>query len=130
MQGYVVDRPHVVEQMDVKMETSSPIVPATFKKDGTFRKGSKVLDRDDLQMMRQFVRTKHEQAGNGMVVGDTRVYPYKLKDRMPCQYCAYRSICQFDETDPNHTYRSYELWNGEQSLEKMREEIEADEHSN
>ena len=130
MQGYVVERPHVVEQMDVKMETSSPIVPATFKKDGTFRKGSKVLDRDDLQMMRQFVRTKHEQAGNGMVVGDTRVYPYKLKDRMPCQYCAYRSICQFDETDPNHTYRSYELWNGEQSLEKMREEIEADEHSN
>lgn len=129
MQGYVVDQPNVVEQMDTKMEKSSPIIPATFKKDGTFTKYSKVLDTEELQMMRQFVRSKHEQAGNGMTVGDTRVYPYKLKDRMPCQYCAYRSICQFDETDPNHTYRSYELFNETTSLEKMREEIEADEHS-
>lgn len=129
MQGYVVDRPNVVEQMDTEMETSSPIIPATFKKDGTFRKGSKVLDTEDLQMMRKFVRTKHQQAGNAMLVGDTRVYPYKLKDRMPCQYCEYRSICQFDESDPNQNYRSYELFNEEQSLEKMRKETKVDEHS-
>ena len=36
-----------------------------------------------------------------MLAGDTRVYPYKLKDKMPCEFCSYRSVCQFDPTDPS-----------------------------
>ncbi len=93
----------------LKLDRSSSIIPAAFKTDGTFTKASKVLSSDDLQMMRSYVRTRHQKAGNAMLAGDTRVYPYKLKDKMPCQFCSYRSVCQFDQTDPAQEYRSYDV---------------------
>lgn len=129
MRGYVLDRPEVVEQMDHEIGKSSKVIPVAIKKDGTFSKASKVLATEDLQVLRQYVKTRHQKAGNAMLIGDTRVYPYKLKDRMPCQFCAYRSVCQFDQTDPNQAYRQYESLDAETSLEKMRGEVSVHEHS-
>lgn len=129
MRGYLLDRPNVIEEMDREIGSSSKVIPAAFKKDGSFTKASKVLATEDLQVLRQYVKTRHQKAGNAMLVGDTRVYPYKLKDKMPCEYCAYRSVCQFDQTDPNQQYRQYESLDAETSLEKMREEVAADGYS-
>ncbi|MCZ2259015.1 helicase-exonuclease AddAB subunit AddB [Sporosarcina sp. G11-34] len=126
MKGYLLDLPNVVEGMDADINQSSSIIPAGFKKDGTFTKASKVVSKDDMQMMRSYVRTRHQMAGNAMLAGDTRVYPYKLRDKMPCEYCAYRPVCQFDETDPVHAYRSYDVMDADESLEKMRKEVGAD----
>jgi len=129
MRGYLLDRPEVVERMDEDIGRSSNVIPAAIKKDGTFTKRSKVLASDDLQVMRKYVKTRHQKAGNAMLFGDTRVFPYKLKERMPCQFCAYRSVCQFDQTDPSQHYRHYDLLDAETSLEKMREEVIANEHT-
>lgn len=129
MRGYLLDRPEVVEKMDSEIGNTSKVIPAAFKKDGSFTKASKVLATEDLQVMRKYVKTRHQKAGNAMLIGDTRVFPYKLKDKMPCGYCAYRSVCQFDQTDPNQSYRHYDLLDAETSLEKMRGEVAGDEHS-
>ena len=99
-EAILLENPEVVEAMDVEIGSASTIIPAAFKKDGTFTKSVKSIISDDLQMMRSYVRTRHQMAGNAMLAGDTRVYPYKLKDKMPCQFCSYRSVCQFDQTDP------------------------------
>ncbi|MFC5588678.1 helicase-exonuclease AddAB subunit AddB [Sporosarcina soli] len=129
MRGYLLDNPEVVIGMDADIGRSSAIVPASLKTDGTFAKTSKVLSSDDLQMMRSFVRTRHRKAGDAMLAGDTRVYPYKLKDQMPCQFCPYRSVCQFDPTDPASKFRPYAEMAPEASLEKMREEVAEDAHT-
>lgn len=129
MRGYLLDNPEVVIGMDADIGRSSAIVPASIKTDGSFAKTSKVLSSDDLQMMRSFVRTRHRKAGDAMLAGDTRVYPYKLKDQMPCQFCPYRSVCQFDPTDPASKFRPYAEMAPEASLEKMREEVAEDAHT-
>lgn len=129
MRGYLLDEPEVVTGMDAQIGKTSSVIPAAFKMDGSFTKQSKVLSTDDLQTVRKFVRHRHQQAGDGMLAGDTRVYPYKLKDRMPCQFCSYRSVCQFDPTDPDQAYRHYEAMDSEQSLEKMRKDVTDDGHS-
>ena len=67
MRGYLLERPEVVEGMDIDIGSSSAIIPAAFKKDGTFTKRSKVLASEDLQMMRSYVRTRHQKAGNAML---------------------------------------------------------------
>ena len=59
-----------------------------------------------------------------MLAGDARVYPYRLKDRMPCTFCPYQGVCQFDTTDPNADYRKYEELSANESLAKMRKEAE------
>lgn len=124
MQGYLIENTQVVEQMDQEIGRSSNIVPAAIKTDGTFTKASKVLSTGDMEVVRQYVRSRHQLAGDAMLAGDTRVYPYKLKNNMPCTYCSYRSVCQFDASDAKQSYRNYEALGAEQSLEKMREEVE------
>lgn len=129
MRGYLLDDPEVVMGMDAQLSKTSTVIPAALKTDGTFTKASKVLSTDDLQIVRKFVRRRHQQAGDGMLAGDARVYPYRLKDKMPCQYCSYRSVCQFDPTNPEQKYRHYESMNPEESLEKMRKDVTDDGHS-
>lgn len=129
MRGYLLEDEEVVTGMDANIGSTSAIVPAAIKKDGSFYKYSKVLPAEDLQMIRSFVRTRHQKAGDAMLAGDTRVYPYKLKDRMPCQFCAYRAVCQFDETDPATKWRAYSAMDEETSLEKMRKEVCGDGHT-
>lgn len=129
MRGYLLDDPGVVMGMDAQLGKTSTVIPAALKTDGSFTKASKVLSTDDLQIVRKFVRQRHQQAGDGMLAGDARVYPYRLKDKMPCQYCSYRSVCQFDPTNPEQKYRHYESLNPEESLEKMRKDVNDDGHS-
>lgn len=129
MRGYLIGEADVALGMDADLGRSSSIIPAALKVDGSFTKASKVLSGDDMQMMRSFVRTRHQKAGDGMLAGDTRVLPYKLRDKMPCQFCSYRSVCQFDPTDPTSTHRPYAEMEAELSLTKMREEVADDEHS-
>ncbi|CAM3100531.1 helicase-exonuclease AddAB subunit AddB [Filibacter tadaridae] len=129
MKGYLLEHPEVVVGMDEDIGRSSAIIPAALKTDGSFTKASKVLSSDDMQMMRSYVRTRHQKAGDGMLAGDTRVLPYKLREKMPCQFCSYRSVCQFDPTDPQQPYRLYDELEPEQSLEKMRKEVADDAHT-
>lgn len=129
MTGYLLEKTSVVEAMDADIGRSSSIIPAALKVDGSFTKASKVLSPSDVQMMRAYVRTRHKLAGDAMLVGDTRVLPYKLRDRMPCQFCPYRAVCQFDPTNPAQKIREYDVLAPEQSLDIMRKEVEMDESS-
>lgn len=126
MQGYIVEDAEVALAMDDQLEKESLIIPARLKKDGSFYSTSKVVPPDDIDMMRSLVRKRHRQAGNGMLSGDTRVYPYRLKDHMPCEFCSYQSICQFDRNDPTQPERQYKAMKPEESLEKMRKEMDGD----
>ncbi len=129
MKGYVLEDLSVVKGMDSNIEQVSTVIPARVKKDGSFYATSKVLAPDDMQLLRSAVRTRHQRAGDAMLAGDTRVYPYRLKDRMPCMHCPYQGVCQFDKTDPDAVYRQYEDLSASDSLEKMRKEAEGDAHT-
>lgn len=128
MQGYILEDVDVALAMDENLHSESLIIPAKLKKNGDFDAYSKVVSPEDLNMMRSFVRKRHRQAGDGMMAGDTRVYPYQLKEHMPCRFCSYQSICQFDQTDPTQPARQYAVLKPDESLEKMRKET--DPHAN
>jgi ATP-dependent helicase/nuclease subunit B len=36
------------------------------------------------------------------VDGQVEIAPFKLKDKTPCTFCSYKSVCQFDESIENH----------------------------
>ncbi|WP_432354656.1 helicase-exonuclease AddAB subunit AddB [Sporosarcina sp. A2] len=129
MKGYVLEDLSVVKEMDSDIEQSSKIIPARVKKDGSFYATSKVLAPDDMQLLRSAARARHRQAGDAMLAGDTRVYPYRLKERMPCNFCPYQGVCQFDTTDPDAKYRNYAELSAKESLDKMRKEVKGDAHT-
>ena len=130
MNGLLLDDPEVIMEMDEQISGFSKVIPVRMNKDGNLSKSSsKVVEPEQMKLLQSFVRKKHEQAGNGMNAGDTRVLPYRIKDKMPCTYCSYRSVCQFDPADPAQQVRVLKVEQPEIVAEKIREEMSPNEHS-
>ncbi|MDN7244426.1 helicase-exonuclease AddAB subunit AddB [Planococcus shenhongbingii] len=127
MNGLIVEDPDVIYAMDSEIEGFSNVIPVRMNKKGEISKSqSKTVQREDMEMIRHFVRNKHQKAGNGILDGDTQITPYKVKEDTPCQFCSYRSICQFDPSDPDQSYRKLPDLSSEKAIELIRKETASD----
>ncbi|MFC4353612.1 helicase-exonuclease AddAB subunit AddB [Chryseomicrobium palamuruense] len=124
MDGLLSEERPVLEAMDDQLEGHSEIIPVHVKKDGSFGVTSKVLAPEDLEKTAKFVRKRHRQAGGGILAGDARVLPYQMKNKMPCTYCSYRSVCQFDPQDIRQPVRKLRQEKPEVITQKMIEEVD------
>lgn len=117
MKGLVLGDKEVIQMMDQSLEdTDSNIIPAGFKKDGTLKKASKIASPNEFSLLQQHVRQIHQEAGDKMVSGDIGITPYKLKDKKPCTFCSYKSICQFDQSLEENDYRNLQAKKSEDIL--------------
>ncbi|WP_110929042.1 helicase-exonuclease AddAB subunit AddB [Bacillus massiliglaciei] len=128
MKGLLLGEPNVVQLMDHTLSaegsSKSNIVPAGFKKDGTLSAASKIASSEEFSLLKNHVRHVYEEAGNRMVEGDVGIAPYKLKDRMPCTFCSYKSVCQFDQSLEDNDYRVLQAKKQEEVLDMIRREEE------
>lgn len=127
MNGLVVEDPDVIRAMDNNIEGFSNIIPVRMNNKGEISTSqSKTVMKEDMESIRKFVRGKHQSAGNGILDGDTRIIPYKMKEETPCQFCSYRSICQFDPADPEQSYRKLPALSPDKAVELIRKETTTD----
>ncbi|MGI2327448.1 helicase-exonuclease AddAB subunit AddB [Planococcus sp. YIM B11945] len=127
MNGLVVEDPDVIHAMDEEIDGYSNIIPVRLNKNGSISKSqSKTVLKEDMESIRRFVRNKHQAAGNGILDGDTRIIPYKVKEDTPCQFCSYRSICQFDPADPDQSFRKLPALPADKAVELIRKEAASD----
>lgn len=126
MSGLLLESEDVILEMDETLEDvggRSQIVPAYLKKDGSISKGmSSVIQREELEDLRTFVRKKHQEAGEGILAGDTKISPYRLKQKTACDYCPQKAVCQFDTTDTQQQYRTLRAESDDTVIEKIRKE--------
>ncbi|MBC6316865.1 helicase-exonuclease AddAB subunit AddB [Listeria grandensis] len=124
MKGLVLDDALAVSLMDTELEAgkTSSVIPTGLKKDGHFNAHSATATKAEFDTMRQYVRHQYTRAGNKIIDGEVSINPYKLKERTPCQLCAFRSVCQFDASLESNQYRKLENQKREDILRKMREE--------
>jgi ATP-dependent helicase/nuclease subunit B len=106
---------------------SSTIVPVAIKKDGNYTKSSKVIDQKQYPLMSTFIKQKFIEAGDQILAGEVTANPYQQKDHVPCKYCSYQSVCQFDKTIKGNEYRILPPLNDNDALQKMIEEVAKDE---
>lgn len=123
MNGLLLNDEKVIRLMDNSIDTgSSDIISAGFKKDGSLLKSSKVASREDFDHLRQFVRRKYLETGNGIVSGIVDVSPFKLKDRVPCTFCSFKPVCQFDQAVPANEFRKLPAIKKEDILQTLRQD--------
>jgi ATP-dependent helicase/nuclease subunit B len=123
MNGLMLDEENAIKLMDHTLETGkSIVVPAEIKKDGTLSKRSKVASMQEFTDIRNYVRQMYVKTGNAITEGNVQISPYKMKDRSPCTFCSYKSVCQFDESMEKNQYRMLAPHSKEQALELMRKE--------
>ncbi len=126
MKGLVIDDHNVIESLDRYMVKKSKVIPVTRKKDGEFSKSSKTVSLDQMMAIQSYARKHITALGNRIVEGDIAAVPYRMGSRTGCDYCLYRSVCQFDPKDPECVYRDIESQDTEVILDRIVAKVESD----
>lgn len=123
MNGLMLSDQHVIQLMDQTLESgNSHIISAGIKKDGTLTKSSKVATLKEFEDLRSYVRNLYVKTGNAINDGMIEIAPYKMKDKKPCTFCSYKSVCQFDESLENNHYRVLPPQSNENVFNLIRKE--------
>ena len=121
MKGLLLGDEEAVRLMDQTLDTGhSQIVSAALKKDGSFYSTSAVASEADLGHLRNHVRNVFKGIGNRITEGVIDIAPYKLKDKSPCTYCSFKSVCQFDQSLEENNFRILTQEKNDVVLEKIR----------
>ncbi|WP_127508172.1 helicase-exonuclease AddAB subunit AddB [Paenibacillus humicus] len=124
MRGLLLDDADTVRMMDGAMEGRSDLLPAGFKKDGTFLSDSALASGRQWELLRSSVRRTIATIGQSVKDGEIAIRPYRLGSKTPCQFCSYRPVCQFDPLNEANEYLKLgtpgkeEVW---RSLEELAE---------
>lgn len=125
MNGLMLGEEKVINLMDVTLEKGdSAIVPAGLKIDGTLTKRSKVATKEEFGYLQRFVRNKYLEIGNSITEGKVDIAPYRLKEKTPCTFCAFKSVCQFDEALETNEFRSLASYSKEEALDLIKKEAD------
>lgn len=128
MNGLVLNDQNVIQLMDRSLESgNSQIISAGIKKDGTLTKNSKVATIEEFADLRRYMRRLYENTGNDIVEGNVEISPYKMKDKKPCTFCAYKSVCQFDESIETNRPRLLVPKGNTETIELIRKAVTVDE---
>ena len=95
------------------------IIPASLKKDGQFTAASSVASYEQFDLLREHIVGVIGELGREILNGKVSALPYQLNNKQPCDYCNYRSICQFDITLKDNEYEQLERLQKEQVWERL-----------
>ncbi|MGE6630907.1 helicase-exonuclease AddAB subunit AddB [Bacillus sp. NPDC077027] len=123
MKGLLLEDVEAVQLMDQSLESGrSQIIQAGFKKDGSFRSDSAVLNEESFHILTQHVRRMFQKAGEKITEGEVSINPYKLKDQTPCRFCSFKSFCQFDESIEDNEYRMLKPEKDDIMIDRIKKE--------
>lgn len=122
MKGLLLADQEVVQVMDTQLiKKHSEIIPVGLKTDGQFYANSAVVSREQFRAVRGYVRKVIRDIGTELTDGVIDIAPYKLKKKLACTFCSYRSICQFDSSLEENEYRHLRQEKKDVFLAKMVE---------
>ena len=113
MNGLLQADPEVAKKLDHSLIS----IPASFNKDGSFRKNASVATREQFALLNAFVKKKIAGIQEEILRGDAQPSPYELGKKDACEYCAFRPVCGYDRKLPGFAHRRLkqfsdeELWN-------------------
>lgn len=127
MNGLVNDSEDVIGLLDGSFATKSSIIPVERKSDGSLSARSSVVNRQDYEVISNYVNQKMHQFGTEILQGNIEVNPCEQGNTESCTYCTFREICAFDGKIPGFEKRKpghgMDVFKDEQDIiEKMRKQ--------
>lgn len=105
MKGLVLSNIELIKNMDEQIDGDSDIIPARINKDQTLGRSS-AASIEQFEQLRRHVKSLLTKLGEEIIDGSIRISPYKKNKAIPCSYCNYMSICQFDTRLKENKYRN------------------------
>lgn len=106
MKGLIMADNEAVQLMDHQLKQGySDIIPVAVKTDGSYYRHASVVTEGQWERLRDYIRTSIRSIGEDITNGHVEIQPYRIGTRTPCTFCAYKSICQFDQLYEDNDYR-------------------------
>lgn len=105
LRGIMLSDLEVIKGMDINIEGTSEIIPAGIKADGSLTSRSRVVTSQQFIVLRGFVKETIRDLSSEMLKGNINIKPYKKNKEVPCKFCDYSAICQFDTSIKGNNYR-------------------------
>ena len=96
MKGLVLSNARLIKAMDNTMIKDSNVINLSIKKDGSYSKMPTATE-EQLKKLGMHIRNVLKQLAEEMISGNIQNKPVKRKNKIPCDFCEYRLICQFDK---------------------------------
>ena len=99
MKGLILADIDIVKKMDTKLEKgNSNVIPAYIDKNGNLANRSSTITRQQFENLQKYTNKIIKQISNNILSGNIDIKPYyKIKGgKTPCEYCKYKSICNFN----------------------------------
>lgn len=126
--GIFADEPEIFEALDQTLaaKESSAVFPIKKNKNEQWGKpaGNKFYSSTEMLQLMQHNRRKLQEAGENIVAGSLELNPaYKVSDqKRACQFCPFRSICNFDPMLTENNYHRIQTLNKKELMERLEEE--------
>ena len=105
MDGLLLSDVKIVKEMDSEISSTSLIIPAGIKNDGSFYSNSSVASKEDFDALRKHIKNKITVLCEEMLKGNISISPYKKDKDTPCKYCSFKAVCRFDVSIKENSYR-------------------------
>ncbi len=123
MQGLILADVNVVRMMDKNLEKgASNIIPAYLDQNQNISEArSSVVTKDEFKTLQKHIDKVIKEIAKEIYSGEIEIKPYynQKKKKTPCDYCEYKSICNFDPNCNSYYYIPNKA--KEQILEEIRE---------
>ncbi len=122
MKGLLVADVEVVKMMDTNITPSSfsDTIPVYMDKGGNISQTrSSVLDKDKFERLQKYTKSIISQISTEIFDGNIDIKPFYMNKKTPCEYCEYKSICNFNPKFKNNDYRYIPNMDKERVLEEI-----------
>ncbi|MCI8353386.1 MAG: helicase-exonuclease AddAB subunit AddB [Clostridia bacterium] len=108
MQGLILADINVVRMMDNNLDKgASNIIPAYIDKDNNLSNTrSNCVNKEQFKYLQRYTNKLIKEIANEILSGNIDIRPTynRKKKKTPCEYCEYKSICNFDSTKNEYNY--------------------------
>lgn len=107
MKGLVVADLDIVKMMDknIKPSSFSESIPVYLDKEGNISKTrSSVIDKEKFGRLQKYTKSIISQISKEIFNGNIDIKPFYMSKKTPCEYCEYKTVCNFDPKLPGNNY--------------------------
>lgn len=121
MEGLVLADVKVVKMMDKSLEKGySDMIPVYVGKDDEIsKKLSSTATKEQFKLLQKYIIKVIKDISKEILSGKIDIKPYYKNKKTPCEYCKYKSICQFDKNKFNNEYNYVPKLKNEDIWEKL-----------
>ena len=125
MKGLIVADVKIIKMNDNSLTTgTSKMVPAAISKSGeVIERWTNGVKQEEFTILQKYIYQTIKEIGKEIFDGNIDLKPYYKDGKTPCEYCEYKSICNFDPRQKENTYQYINKLTKDDIIRKMEKEI-------